>query len=175
MNSHAPSPQDGYSASNNSLCDNNDKKFYIFFQLEKVKVFVESLNRRKEEREEQQKIEQIKERIESYNVLPSVNNNTNEQISHILTKFNKFDLADKVPLLNSQRKFLHETSCKMDTKLESKSTQDVTVFLFSDHILITRPSKGSKKKNRIIKQVCQLNNQSDPYFLNPSQTLCKDA
>ena len=76
-----------------------------------------------------------------------------DNFSQILHKYNKFDLADKVPLLNTQRKFLHETSCKLDSKLDSK-TQDVTLFLFSDHILITRPNKGSKKKNRIIKQVC---------------------
>ena len=52
-------------------------------QLEKVKVFVEALNRRKEEKEEQQKIEGIKERIESYSVLPSVSNNTNDQINQV--------------------------------------------------------------------------------------------
>ena len=48
-----------------------------------MKVFVESLNRRKEEKEEQQKIEGIKERIESYSVLPSVSNNTNDQINQV--------------------------------------------------------------------------------------------
>ncbi|KAL5252067.1 hypothetical protein ACHWQZ_G015019 [Mnemiopsis leidyi] len=129
----------------------DDTRSVIASFLEKVKVFVEALNRRKEEKEEQQKIEGIKERIESYSVLPSVSNNTNDQINQILNKYNKFDLADKVPLLNTQRKFLHETSCKLDSKLDSK-TQDVTLFLFSDHILVTRPNKGSKKKNRIIKQ-----------------------
>ena len=55
-------------------------------------------------------------------------------------------------MLNTQRKFLYETACKLGSKMGSK-TQDVTLFLFSDHILITRLNKGSKKKNRIIKQV----------------------
>ena len=51
-----------------------------------MKGFVESLNRQKEEKEEQAKIEGIKERIgiESYSVLPSVGHNTNEQINQVI-------------------------------------------------------------------------------------------
>ena len=56
-------------------------------QLEKVKVFVESLNRRKEEKDEQQKIEGIKERIESYSVLPSVGSHTSDQINQVTLYF----------------------------------------------------------------------------------------
>ena len=70
----------------------------------------------------------------------------------ILSKYNKLDLAEKVPLLNTQRKFLHENTCKMSATSDSKA-QDVLLFLFSDHILVTRPTKSAKKKNKIIKQV----------------------
>lgn len=149
----------------------DDTRSVLSSFLEKVKGFVESLNRQKEEKEEQAKIEGIKERIgiESYSVLPSVGHNTNEQINQMLNKYNKFDLADKVPLLNTQRKFLHETSCKLDSKLDSK-TQDVTLFLFSDHILVTRPNKGSKKKNRIIKQPMTLDRVEIEELSNASHT-----
>ena len=71
----------------------------------------------------------------------------------VLAQYNRFDLAKKVPLLNTQRKFIHETSCKLSSINDSKA-HDVTMFLFSDHLLITRGVKSSKKKFRIIKQVC---------------------
>lgn len=85
-------------------------------------MFVESLNRRKEEKEESQKVDAIKERIESYSVLPTSNSSqTNDQINQILNKYNNFDLADKVPLLNTQRKFLHENLCKMSPTIDAKA------------------------------------------------------
>lgn len=132
-----------------------DTRSVLTYFLHKVREFVELLNSRKEEKEEQQKIDNIQDRIDGYNLNNTPSHTPNEQLNQILNKYCKFDLTERVPLLNTQRKFIHESHCKMSTVIDGKSSEAV-IFIFSDLILVTRPNKNKKNKNKIIKQPLSL-------------------
>ncbi|MEE6483630.1 hypothetical protein FKM82_013620 [Ascaphus truei] len=119
----------------------------IILMINSVERFINHVNSRMRQRQEQQRLVAITSRIDSYEAVES----SSDEVDKILKEFCKMDLT--APMLGTSpddtRQLLLEGSLKMKDGKDSK--MDVYCFLFTDLFLITKPVKKAER-TKVIRQ-----------------------
>ncbi|KAG8434228.1 hypothetical protein GDO86_012559 [Hymenochirus boettgeri] len=119
----------------------------IILMISSVERFINHVNSRMRQRQEQQRLAAIISRIDSYEAVDS----STDEVDKILKEFCKLDLT--APMLGTSpddtRQLLLEGSLKMKEGKDSK--MDVYCFLFTDQFLITKPVKKAER-TKVIRQ-----------------------
>uniref|UniRef100_UPI00358FC519 pleckstrin homology domain-containing family G member 5-like isoform X2 n=2 Tax=Myxine glutinosa TaxID=7769 RepID=UPI00358FC519 len=108
--------------------------------VKEVEVFITWVNNEMLRQQQQQRMEAVLDWIEGYEVVES----GSEEIDRILMEFSQLDLS--LPVLGSEtsRSLLYESGLKLR---DGRDKVDVHCLLFSDLLLITKPTrKGEKTK-----------------------------
>uniref|UniRef100_A0A8C4R5U7 DH domain-containing protein n=1 Tax=Eptatretus burgeri TaxID=7764 RepID=A0A8C4R5U7_EPTBU len=108
--------------------------------VKQVEVFITWVNNEMLRRQQQQRMEAVLDWIEGYEVVES----GSEEIDRILMEFSQLDLS--LPVLGSEtsRSLLYESGLKLR---DGRDKVDVHCLLFTDLLLITKPTrKGEKAK-----------------------------
>uniref|UniRef100_A0A8C8SID3 Pleckstrin homology and RhoGEF domain containing G5 n=1 Tax=Pelusios castaneus TaxID=367368 RepID=A0A8C8SID3_9SAUR len=119
----------------------------IITMINSVERFINHVNSRMRQRQEQQRLVAIISRIDSYEVVDS----STEEVDKILKEFLRLDLMAPIPGTSPDdtRQLLLEGSLKMKEGKDSK--MDVYCFLFTDLFLITKPVKKAER-TKVIRQ-----------------------
>ncbi|XP_018408197.1 PREDICTED: pleckstrin homology domain-containing family G member 5 isoform X2 [Nanorana parkeri] len=119
----------------------------IIAMINSVERFINHVNSRMRQRQEQQRLAAIISRIDSYEAVES----STDEVDKILKEFCKFDLTAPIfgTSLDDTRQLLLEGSLKMKEGKDSK--MDVYCFLFTDLFLITKPVKKAER-TKVIRQ-----------------------
>ncbi|KAM8927132.1 pleckstrin homology domain-containing family G member 5 [Pelodytes ibericus] len=119
----------------------------IIIMINSVERFINHVNSRMRQRQEQQRLAAITSRIDSYEAVDS----STDEVDKILKEFCRLDLT--TPMLGTSpddtRQLLLEGSLKMKEGKDSR--MDVYCFLFTDLFLITKPVKKAER-TKIIRQ-----------------------
>ncbi|KAM4651696.1 pleckstrin homology domain-containing family G member 5 isoform 2-T2 [Discoglossus pictus] len=119
----------------------------IIIMINSVERFINHVNSRMRQRQEQQRLASIISRIDSYEAVES----STDEVDKILKEFCKLDLTS--PMIGTSpddtRQLLLEGSLKMKEGKDSK--MDVYCFLFTDLLLITKPVKKAER-TKVIRQ-----------------------
>ncbi|XP_069805100.1 pleckstrin homology domain-containing family G member 5 isoform X1 [Dendropsophus ebraccatus] len=119
----------------------------IITMINSVERFINHVNSRMRQRQEQQRLAAIISRIDSYEAVES----SSDEVDKILKEFCKLDLT--APMIGTSpddtRQLLLEGSLKMKEGKDSK--MDVYCFLFTDLFLITKPVKKAER-TKVIRQ-----------------------
>ncbi|CAM2104598.1 unnamed protein product [Caretta caretta] len=119
----------------------------VITMINSVERFINHVNSRMRQRQEQQRLVAILSRIDSYEVVDS----STEEVDKLLKEFLRLDLT--APILGTSpedtRQLLLEGSLKMKEGKDSK--MDVYCFLFTDLFLITKPVKKAER-TKVIRQ-----------------------
>ncbi|XP_063292516.1 pleckstrin homology domain-containing family G member 5 isoform X1 [Pelobates fuscus] len=119
----------------------------IVLMINSVERFINHVNSRMRQRQEQQRLAAIISRIDSYEAVES----STDEVDKILKEFCRFDLT--APMMGTSsddtRQLLLEGSLKMKEGKDSK--MDVYCFLFTDLFLITKPVKKAER-TKVIRQ-----------------------
>ncbi|XP_078094967.1 pleckstrin homology domain-containing family G member 5-like isoform X2 [Mustelus asterias] len=119
----------------------------IMSMVSSVESFIAHVNSRMHQRQEQQRLAEIINRIDSYEVVDG----SSDEVEKVLKEFCRLDLT--APMLGTSpddtRQLLLEGSLKMKEGKDSK--MDVYCFLFTDIFLITKPVK-KMEKTKVIRQ-----------------------
>ncbi|XP_053137145.1 pleckstrin homology domain-containing family G member 5 isoform X2 [Hemicordylus capensis] len=118
----------------------------IVTMISSVERFINHVNSRMRQRQEQQRLATIVSRIDAYEVEGST-----DEVDKILKEFLRLDLTAPIPGTSPEetRQLLLEGSLKMKEGKESK--MDVYCFLFTDLFLITKPVKKAERA-KVIRQ-----------------------
>ncbi|XP_075046234.1 pleckstrin homology domain-containing family G member 5 isoform X3 [Mixophyes fleayi] len=115
--------------------------------INSVERFINHVNSRMRQRQEQQRLAAIISRIDSYEAVES----SSDEVDKILKEFCRLDLT--MPMIGTSpeetRQLLLEGSLKMKEGKDSK--MDVYCFLFTDLFLITKPVKKAER-TKVIRQ-----------------------
>ncbi|XP_034609544.1 pleckstrin homology domain-containing family G member 5 [Trachemys scripta elegans] len=119
----------------------------IVTMINSVERFINHVNSRMRQRQEQQRLVAILSRIDSYEVVDS----STEEVDKLLKEFLHLDLTAPIPGTSPEdtRQLLLEGSLKMKEGKDSK--MDVYCFLFTDLFLITKPVKKAER-TKVIRQ-----------------------
>ncbi|XP_030393409.1 pleckstrin homology domain-containing family G member 5 isoform X1 [Gopherus evgoodei] len=119
----------------------------IITMISSVEQFINHVNWRMRQRQEQQKLVAILGRIDAYEVVDS----STEEVDKLLKEFLRLDLTAPIPGTSPEdtRQLLLEGSLKMKEGKDSK--MDVYCFLFTDLFLITKPVKKAER-TKVIRQ-----------------------
>ncbi|XP_054857523.1 pleckstrin homology domain-containing family G member 5 isoform X1 [Eublepharis macularius] len=119
----------------------------IVTMINSVERFINHVNSRMRQRQEQQRLATIVSRIDAYEVVEG----STDEVDKILKEFLRLDLT--APILGTSpeetRQLLLEGSLKMKEGKDSK--MDVYCFLFTDLFLITKPVKKAER-TKVIRQ-----------------------
>ncbi|KAM4704086.1 pleckstrin homology domain-containing family G member 5 [Rhinophrynus dorsalis] len=119
----------------------------IITMINSVEGFINHVNSRMRQRQEQQRLAAIISRIDSYEAVDS----STDEVDKILKEFCRLDLT--TPMIGTSqedtRQLLLEGSLKMKEGKDSK--MDVYCFLFTDLFLITKPVKKAER-TKVIRQ-----------------------
>ncbi|KAE8593244.1 hypothetical protein XENTR_v10019045 [Xenopus tropicalis] len=119
----------------------------IILMISSVERFINHVNSRMRQRQEQQRLAAIISRIDSYEAVDS----STDEVDKILKEFCRLDLT--APMIGTSpedtRQLLLEGSLKMKEGKDSK--MDVYCFLFTDLFLITKPVKKAER-TKVIRQ-----------------------
>ncbi|KAM5141079.1 pleckstrin homology domain-containing family G member 5 isoform 1-T1 [Mantella aurantiaca] len=119
----------------------------IIAMINSVERFINHVNSRMRQRQEQQRLAAIISRIDSYEAVES----STDEVDKMLKEFCKLDLT--APMIGTSpddtRQLLLEGSLKMKEGKDSK--MDVYCFLFTDLFLITKPVKKAER-TKVIRQ-----------------------
>ncbi|KAM4016662.1 pleckstrin homology domain-containing family G member 5 isoform 2-T2 [Anomaloglossus baeobatrachus] len=127
--------------------DDHQIRESIITMINSVERFINHVNSRMRQRQEQQRLVAIISRIDSYEAVES----SSDEVDKILKEFCKLDLTS--PMIGTSpddtRQLLLEGSLKMKEGKDSK--MDVYCFLFTDLFLITKPVKKAER-TKVIRQ-----------------------
>uniref|UniRef100_A0A4X2MCU5 Pleckstrin homology and RhoGEF domain containing G5 n=2 Tax=Vombatus ursinus TaxID=29139 RepID=A0A4X2MCU5_VOMUR len=127
--------------------DDPPTKEAIVTMISSVERFINHVNSRMRQRQEQQRLAAIISRIDSYEVVES----STDEVDKLLKEFLRLDLT--APILGTSpddtRQLLLEGSLKMKEGKDSK--MDVYCFLFTDLFLVTKPVKKAER-TKVIRQ-----------------------
>ncbi|XP_072442511.1 pleckstrin homology domain-containing family G member 5-like isoform X3 [Chiloscyllium punctatum] len=127
--------------------DNSHARDVIVSMVSAVESFIVHVNSRMHQRQEQQKLAEIINRIDSYEVVDG----SSDEVEKVLKEFCHLDLM--APMLGTSpdntRQLLLEGSLRMKEGKDNK--MDVYCFLFTDIFLITKPVKKIEK-TKVIRQ-----------------------
>ncbi|XP_044138070.1 pleckstrin homology domain-containing family G member 5 isoform X2 [Bufo gargarizans] len=127
--------------------DDHQIRESIITMINSVERFINHVNSRMRQRQDQQRLVAITSRIDSYEAVES----SSDEVDKILKEFCKLDLTAPMigTSLNDTRQLLLEGSLKMKEGKDSK--MDVYCFLFTDIFLITKPVKKAER-TKVIRQ-----------------------
>ncbi|XP_061456751.1 pleckstrin homology domain-containing family G member 5 isoform X4 [Rhineura floridana] len=119
----------------------------IITMINSVERFINHVNSRMRQRQEQQRLATIVSRIDAYEVVEG----STDEVDKILKEFLCLDLTAPIPGTSPEetRQLLLEGSLKMKEGKDSK--MDVYCFLFTDLFLITKPVKKAER-TKVIRQ-----------------------
>ncbi|XP_066493565.1 pleckstrin homology domain-containing family G member 5 [Tiliqua scincoides] len=119
----------------------------IVTMINSVERFINHVNSRMRQRQEQQRLASIVGRIDAYEVVEG----STDEVDKILKEFLRLDLTAPIPGTSPEetRQLLLEGSLKMKEGRDSK--MDVYCFLFTDLFLITKPVKKAER-TKVIRQ-----------------------
>ncbi|KAL8198633.1 UNVERIFIED_CONTAM: Pleckstrin y domain-containing G member 5 [Gekko kuhli] len=119
----------------------------IVTMINSVERFINHVNSRMRQRQEQQRLATIVSRIDAYEVVEG----STDEVDKILKEFLRLDLTTPIPGTSPEetRQLLLEGSLKMKEGKDSK--MDVYCFLFTDLFLITKPVKKAER-TKVIRQ-----------------------
>ncbi|KAM7139133.1 pleckstrin homology domain-containing family G member 5 isoform 1-T1 [Macrochelys suwanniensis] len=119
----------------------------IITMINSVERFINHVNSRMRQRQEQQRLVAIVSQIDSYEVVDS----STEEVDKLLKEFLRLDLTAPIPgtAPEDTRQLLLEGSLRMKEGKDSK--MDVYCFLFTDLFLITKPVKKAER-TKVIRQ-----------------------
>ncbi|KAJ6666142.1 hypothetical protein lerEdw1_001046 [Lerista edwardsae] len=119
----------------------------IITMINSVERFINHVNSRMRQRQEQQRLVSIVGRIDAYEVVEG----STDEVDKILKEFLCLDLTAPIPGTSPEetRQLLLEGSLKMKEGRDSK--MDVYCFLFTDLFLITKPVKKAER-TKVIRQ-----------------------
>ncbi|XP_075136065.1 pleckstrin homology domain-containing family G member 5 isoform X1 [Leptodactylus fuscus] len=127
--------------------DDHQIRESIITMINSVERFINHVNSRMRQRQEQQRLAAIISRIDSYEAVES----SSDEVDKLLKEFCKLDLT--APMIGTSpddtRQLLLEGSLKMKEGKDSK--MDVYCFLFTDLFLITKPVKKAER-TKVIRQ-----------------------
>ncbi|XP_069466404.1 pleckstrin homology domain-containing family G member 5 isoform X2 [Ambystoma mexicanum] len=127
--------------------DDSQVREAIIIMINSVERFINHVNSRMRQRQEQQRLVAITSRIDSYEVVDS----STDEVDKILKEFCRFDLM--APMMGTSpddtRQLILEGSLKMKEGKDSK--MDVYCFLFTDLFLITKSVKKAER-TKVIRQ-----------------------
>uniref|UniRef100_UPI00398E85F0 pleckstrin homology domain-containing family G member 5-like isoform X3 n=1 Tax=Pristiophorus japonicus TaxID=55135 RepID=UPI00398E85F0 len=119
----------------------------IVSMVSSVESFIAHVNSRMRQRQEQQRLAEIINRIDAYEVVDG----SSDEVEKVLKEFCRLDLT--APMIgtspNDTRQLLLEGGLRMKEGKDSK--MDVYCFLFTDIFLITKPVK-KMEKTKVIRQ-----------------------
>lgn len=127
--------------------DDSQVREAIHIMITSVERFINHVNSRMHQRQEQQRLVAITSRIDSYEVVDS----STDEVDKILKEFCRFDLTAPMMGTSSEdtRQLMLEGSLKMKEGKDSK--MDVYCFLFTDLFLITKSVKKAER-TKVIRQ-----------------------
>ncbi|XP_074074691.1 pleckstrin homology domain-containing family G member 5 isoform X2 [Macrotis lagotis] len=127
--------------------DDPPTKEAIATMISSVERFINHVNSRMRQRQEQQRLAAIISRIDSYEVVES----STDEVDKLLKEFLRLDLTAPIPGTSPDdtRQLLLEGSLKMKEGKDSK--MDVYCFLFTDLFLVTKPVKKAER-TKVIRQ-----------------------
>ncbi|XP_051844639.1 pleckstrin homology domain-containing family G member 5 isoform X2 [Antechinus flavipes] len=127
--------------------DDPSTKEAIVTMISSVERFINHVNSRMRQRQEQQRLAAIISRIDSYEVVES----STDEVDKLLKEFLRLDLTAPIPGTSPDdtRQLLLEGSLKMKEGKDSK--MDVYCFLFTDLLLVTKPVKKAER-TKVIRQ-----------------------
>ncbi|XP_042333842.1 pleckstrin homology domain-containing family G member 5 isoform X4 [Sceloporus undulatus] len=119
----------------------------IVTMINSVERFINHVNSRMRQCQEQQRLATIVSRIDAYEVVEG----STDEVDKILKEFLQLDLTAPIPGTSTEetRQLLLEGSLKMKEGKDSK--MDVYCFLFTDLFLITKPVKKAER-TKVIRQ-----------------------
>ncbi|XP_060114767.1 pleckstrin homology domain-containing family G member 5 isoform X1 [Heteronotia binoei] len=119
----------------------------IVTMINSVERFINHVNSRMRQRQEQQRLATIVSRIDAYEVVEG----STDEVDKILKEFLRLDLTTPIPGTSPEetRQLLLEGSLRMKEGKDSK--MDVYCFLFTDLFLITKPVKKAER-TKVIRQ-----------------------
>ncbi|XP_068096533.1 pleckstrin homology domain-containing family G member 5 isoform X2 [Hyperolius riggenbachi] len=127
--------------------DDHQTRESIIAMISSVEHFINHVNSRMRQRQEQQRLAAIISRIDSYEAVES----STDEVDKLLKEFCKLDLT--APMIGTSpedtRQLLLEGSLKMKEGKDSK--MDVYCFLFTDLLLITKPVKKAER-TKVVRQ-----------------------
>ncbi|XP_073417850.1 pleckstrin homology domain-containing family G member 5 isoform X1 [Dendrobates tinctorius] len=127
--------------------DDHQIRESIITMINSVERFINHVNSRMRQRQEQQRLAAIISRIDSYEAVES----SSDEVEKMLKEFCKLDLT--APMIGTSpedtRQLLLEGSLKMKEGKDSK--MDVYCFLFTDLFLITKPVKKAER-TKVVRQ-----------------------
>ncbi|CAF4495249.1 unnamed protein product [Rotaria sp. Silwood1] len=121
--------------------------------IQKVATFVNRVNSKLHNQEQEERVRQINDRIGPYeNVLAP------PELTSILQEYNRDSMSNRLNLLEDmplhvrgyRRQIIQQGPMKMK---DSKNSQDVYCYLFSDMLLITKASKRSGSTNSSLSMI----------------------
>uniref|UniRef100_A0A8C8BDE1 Pleckstrin homology and RhoGEF domain containing G5 n=1 Tax=Otus sunia TaxID=257818 RepID=A0A8C8BDE1_9STRI len=112
-----------------------------------VERFINDVNSRMRQRQEQQRLAAILSRIDAYEVVEG----STDEVDKLLKEFLRLDLTAPIPGTSPEdtRQLLLEGSLRMREGKDSK--MDVYCFLFTDLFLITKPLKKAER-TKVVRQ-----------------------
>ncbi|XP_054251095.1 pleckstrin homology domain-containing family G member 5 [Indicator indicator] len=112
-----------------------------------VEHFINDVNSRMRQRQEQQRLAAILSRIDAYEVVEG----STDEVDKLLKEFLRLDLTAPIPGTSPEdtRQLLLEGSLRMREGKDSK--MDVYCFLFTDLFLITKPLKKAER-TKVVRQ-----------------------
>ncbi|XP_039223122.1 pleckstrin homology domain-containing family G member 5 isoform X2 [Crotalus tigris] len=119
----------------------------IIGMINAVELFINHVNSRMRQHQEQQRLATTVNRIEAYEVVEG----STDEVDKILKEFQRLDLMAPIPGTSREetRRLLLEGALKMREGRDSK--MDVYCFLFTDLFLITKPAKKGER-TRVVRQ-----------------------
>ncbi|XP_078111912.1 pleckstrin homology domain-containing family G member 5 isoform X1 [Sander vitreus] len=118
-----------------------------------VEGFINSVESRMRQRQEQQKLATISARIDSYEAVEG----SSEEVEKILKEYNRFDLMAPMRGISSEETRQLHLEGALRMKEGKDSRMDVYCVLFTDLLLITKPVKRVEKV-KIIRQPLLIHN-----------------
>ncbi|NXX82725.1 PKHG5 protein, partial [Urocolius indicus] len=116
-------------------------------QVGSVERFINNVNSRMRQRQEQQRLAAILSRIDAYEVVEG----GSDEVDKLLKEFLRLDLTAPIPGTSAEdtRQLLLEGSLRMREGKDGK--MDVYCFLFTDLFLITKPLKKAER-TKVVRQ-----------------------
>ncbi|XP_051493541.1 LOW QUALITY PROTEIN: pleckstrin homology domain-containing family G member 5 [Apus apus] len=119
----------------------------IATMISSVERFINHVNSRMRQRQEQQRLAAILSRIDAYEVVEG----SSDEVDKLLKEFLRLDLTAPIPGTSTEdtRQLLLEGNLRMREGKDSK--MDVYCFLFTDLFLITKPLKKAER-TKVVRQ-----------------------
>lgn len=118
-----------------------------------VEGFINSVDSKMRQRQDQQKLATISSRIDSYEAVEG----SSEEVEKILKEYNRFDLMVPMRGISSEETRQLHLEGALRMKEGKDSRMDVYCFLFTDLLLITKPVKRVEKV-KVIRQPLLIQN-----------------